>query len=124
MTPPRPIARYGVVAASTLLTLAFAALGGAVTTDPQDFDRESSGSSIMAFEDGIAVDPEELLGIDGLMPPIEASSTADLESKPVEQMFVTAPEPATAITFGLGLSLLAQQARRAGRLRRRQLDHG
>ena len=78
----------------------------------------------MAFEDGIAVDPEELLGIDGLMTPIEASGSADLESKPFEQMFVAAPEPATAITFGLGLSLLAQQARRAGRLRRRQLDHG
>ena len=55
---------------------------------------------------------------------IEAqSSSGDLESKRFEQMFVAAPEPATAITFGLGLSLLAQQSRRAGRLRRRQLGH-
>lgn len=123
MSPSRPIPGYGIAAAFTLLTLAIAASAGAVTTASRGFDSDVSGSLIMAFDDEIAVDPEELLGIDGLLPPPEASSPEDLESKRFEQMFVAAPEPATAITIGLGLSLLAHQARRAGRLRRRQLGH-
>ncbi len=122
MSPSSPIPWYGIAAASTLLALAIAASAGAVTAASQGFDIDASEISITASEDEIAVGPEELLRIDGLLPPTEASSPEDLEANRFEQMFVAAPEPATAITICLGLSLLAQQARRAGHMRRRQLD--
>ena len=112
MLPHVPIARGGVVAAFTLLTLAVAALAGAVTIASQSVD---TAGSILASDDG---HPEELWGFDWLMLLVEAQSSGNSESKGLEQLRQTAPEPATALTLGLGLSLLARQAQRIGRVPR------